>query len=174
MMIFSMMHLLGLSLGFGVAMALDLILLKNIVRYETFRANHYRMIYQFSVFVTFGLCLLWISGFGFLWEYYQHEPQKLCNPKIWAKVCIVIILTFNGIFIHYNLIPKLKTCVGRKLMDHLEDRQLRLISTSGATSVVGWVIPFICGTVPMLNNVYPFSGLLFCIFNGAALCHYCR
>ena len=161
MIIFTITHLLGLSLGFGVAMALDFILLKNIVRNETFRANHYRIIYQLSLFVTFGLCLLWISGFGFLWHYLQTDPQKLCNPKIWAKLCFVFLLTCNGVFIHIYLIPKLKTCIGRKLMDHLSDHQLRLISTTGAISMVGWVIPFICGTVSELNYVYPFNGLMF-------------
>jgi len=161
MMMFSIMHLLGLSLGFGVAMALDFILLKNIVRNETFRANHYRMIYQFAIFVTFGLAVLWISGIGFLWHYFQNAPEKLCNPKIWAKLSFVVILTCNGILIHHYLIPKLKTCIGRKLMDHLEDKQLRLISTSGAVSMVGWTIPFICGTVSELNYVYPFTGLMF-------------
>ena len=155
------MHLLGLSLGFGVAMALDFILLKNIVRNETFKASHYRMIYQFSIFVTFGLAVLWISGFGFLWQYFQHSPEKLCNPKIWAKLIFVILLTCNGILIHYYLIPKLKTCIGRKLLDHMQDKQLRLISTSGAVSIVGWTIPFICGTVSELNYVYPFTGLIF-------------
>ncbi len=46
-------------------------------------------------------------------------------------------------------------------MDHLTDRQLRLISTTGAISMVGWAIPFICGTVSELNYVYPFTGLMF-------------
>ena len=161
MIMFTIIHLLGLSLGFGVAMALDFILLKNIVRNEIFRANHYRMIYQFSIFVTFGLCLLWISGIGFLWQYFLHSPEKLCNPKIWAKLCFVVILTGNGILIHHYLIPKLKTCVGKKLMNHMQDMQLRLISTSGAISMVAWMIPFICGTVSELNYVYPFSGLMF-------------
>ena len=49
-----------------------------------------------------GLLILWLTGLGFLWLYWQFEPELLGNPKIWAKVVIVMVLTVV-IFIAYSI-----------------------------------------------------------------------
>ena len=80
-----------LVLGFGGAVFLDL----TLSRYRQ-SAELVANVDWISRFVALGLLMLWISGFGFLLLYLATEPEKVLNPKIWAKTVIVGILTVNG------------------------------------------------------------------------------
>ena len=157
MSIFTLLHILGVAFGLGIATGMDLLLIKHILTKKTLRQAQYLFIKQLSSLVTWGLILLWFSGVGFLWKYQQVSPEKLLNPKIWSKLMIVTILTINGIFIHHYLLPKLKGCIGKCVDEVCSYNEMALIFSSGAVSMVSWYVPFIYGTVPQLNFAYSFS-----------------
>ena len=173
MSIFTLLHILGVAFGLGIATGMDLLLIKHILTKKKLRQAQYLFIKQLSSFVTWGLVLLWISGVGFLWKYQQFSPEKLLNPKIWSKLTIVTILTTNGIFIHHYLLPKLKNCIGKRVNEVCSYNEMALIFSSGALSMVSWYVPFIYGTVPQLNfaySFYVFSVVYMTIATGAILC----
>ena len=154
---FTLLHILGVAFGLGIATGMDLLLAKHIITKRTLTESRYNVLEQLSRIVTWGLILLWISGIGFLWKYQQVSPEKLLNPKIWSKLMIVSILTINGIFIHHYLLPKLKRCIGTRVDYVCNNREMAMIFSSGAISMVSWYIPFIYGTVPALNFAFSFT-----------------
>ena len=89
-------HLLGLALGFGVAIIADLSASRTLVRplsiaeIETLERYH-RM-------VAVGLSLFWISGLVLLWLRTGFDPENF-SPKLLAKLGVVTLLTFNAILI---------------------------------------------------------------------------
>ena len=154
---FTLLHILGVAFGLGIATGMDLLLVKNIITKRTLTESRYNVLEQLSKIVTWGLILLWISGIGFLWTYQQVSPEKLLNPKIWSKLMIVTILTVNGIFIHHFLLPKLKRCINKRVDQVCSYKEMAVIFSSGAISMVSWYIPFIYGTVPQLNFAFSFT-----------------
>lgn len=143
-------HLIGLCLGLGGAVLMDAII---------FRFFHQQKISedQISIFsflsklLTVGLIILWLTGLGFLAIYYVQDASKLANPKIWGKVSIVVILTLNGAFLHYKILPMLQSFVGHRLFDKSTQRQNWMMIFAGTVSVVSWFLPFLLGVSKELN-----------------------
>lgn len=152
-------HLIGLMLGFGVAVFLDLYLLRYLF-HRTITPEVVQTARFGSKIVNFGLILLWATGLGFLWHYQLVSPEKLGNPKIWAKLSIVVLLTLNGIAIHLIILPKLKTKIGSSLLSN-ESKAIRYgLLFSGAVSGVSWTMAMGLGAIKEINNIVNASTLL--------------
>lgn len=152
-------HLCGLVLGVGAATLLDLI----IARFVLMRGISFEHVYVVdfsSKIVTIGLVLLWISGIGFLVHYGIFEPAKLQNPKIWAKIAIVAVLSVNGLLVHYFVLPRIRNQVGKRLLDGLSPFNCSLVLLAGTVSVISWYVPLILGAIPQLNYVVPAEVIL--------------
>ncbi len=137
-------HFCGLALGVGAATLLDLI----IARFILMRGISYEHVYVVdfsSKIVTIGLGLLWISGIGFLVHYGVFDPAKLQNPKIWAKIAIVAVLSINGLLVHYFVLPRIRNS---------------LVLLAGTVSAISWYVPLILGAIPQLNFVVPAEVIL--------------
>lgn len=152
-------HFCGLVLGVGAATLLDLI----IARFILMRGISFEHVYVVdfsSKIVTIGLGLLWVSGIGFLIHYGVFEPAKLQNPKIWAKIAIVAVLSVNGLLVHYFVLPRIRNQVGKRLLDGLSPFDCSLVLLAGTVSVVSWYVPLILGAIPQLNYVVPAEVIL--------------
>ncbi|MBD9511202.1 hypothetical protein IB265_31035 [Ensifer sp. ENS10] len=148
-----LVHFSGLVLGLGGAVFLDLMLSRYrrmIVSSEL--VEHVEWI---SRFIAAGLLLLWASGLGFLLLYQVTEPEKLLNPKIWAKVTIVSILTVNGFAIHRFVIPFIRRQIGSTLLSEIRPATKTALIGCGVISIVSWSVPVILGAAPQLNFVVP-------------------
>jgi hypothetical protein len=93
------LHLIGLAVGVGAATLLDLIIMRFMVLGRISR-EHVKVVHLAAQLVAAGLVLLWITGLSFLYHYYIYTPDSLANPKVHAKIAIVLILTLNGILVH--------------------------------------------------------------------------
>ena len=144
------LHLLGLVLGLGAATMLDLIIVR-FVGSRTVTHEYWSVISLLSKAVTGGLVLLWISGIGFLTHYAFFNPTLLTNPKIWAKITIVGVLSLNGVFIHRVVLPLVRQQVGGPLFEGLTNFQRSCLLASGAISGMSWWIPLGLGAFPQLN-----------------------
>lgn len=144
------LHLLGLVLGLGAATMLDLIIVR-FVGSRTVTHEYWSVISLLSKAVTGGLVLLWISGIGFLTHYALFNPTLLTNPKIWAKITIVGVLSLNGVFIHRVVLPLVRQQVGGPLFEGLTNCQRSCLLASGAISGMSWWIPLGLGAFPQLN-----------------------
>ncbi|MEJ6781713.1 hypothetical protein [Aminobacter sp. Piv2-1] len=153
-----LIHFGGLVLGFGGALFLDLLLSRY--RRSPLTAELVGNVEWISRFVALGLALLWFSGVGFLLLYQATEPEKLLNPKIWAKVTIVSILTLNGIAIHRLVLPFLNQRIGSRLLDGITPGRKAALIGCGVVSAVSWTMPVILGAAPQLNFVVPCAIIL--------------
>ena len=145
-------HIFGLVLGLGAATLLDLLLIRY-VRSEPIAREQYATVKFASHVVTAGLAILWITGFGFLAHYYAFTPEKLGNPKIYAKMSIVLILTLNGIFIHKAVLPYMRQRIGHHFFDGMNRWRRTTFLASGAISATSWYVPMLLGKIPQFNFV---------------------
>jgi hypothetical protein len=144
------LHLLGIVFGLGAASMLDLIIVRFIGS-RTVTHEYWSVISLASKAVTGGLVLLWISGVGFLIHYTFFNPTLLMNPKVWAKILIVGVLSLNGVFIHRVVLPLVRQQVGGPLFEGLTDFQRSCLLASGVVSGISWWIPLGLGAFPQLN-----------------------
>ena len=121
--ILRLVHLTGLIMGFGGAVLAD---------YTIFSHGVIRPVGNYTIFqtrllshiVSIGLCILWVSGFALIMVKLQFQPDFMQNPKVWAKIVVVVMLTINGILVHRFIFPLVTRSQGRRLFDGLNVRQI--------------------------------------------------
>ena len=143
-------HLMGLCIGLGGAIIMDAIIFK-FFHHQKITQDQVSLFTFMSKLVTAGLVILWLTGLGFLAIYYFQDAAKLANPKIWGKVSIVTILTLNGVFLHYKILPLVKAFVGNTLFAISTPKQNLLMVATGTVSAVSWFIPFFLGVAKEFN-----------------------
>lgn len=153
------LHFVGLAAGLGGATLLDLMLLRFFVRQQI--CAEQVAVFEFSSkVVNTGLKLLWLTGFGFLLHYALFDPVNLQNPKVHAKLAVVVILTLNGVFIHMTVLPHLRRQIGRTLFHGTGGLQRSVFVVSGAVSAVSWYTPVVLGVFSQLNFSVPATQIL--------------
>ena len=152
-------HIFGLVLGVGAATLLDLIIARFILM-RGITPEHVYVVDFSSRIITIGLALLWISGIGFLIHYGVFEPAKLQNPKIWAKIAIVAVLSANGLLVHYFVLPRIRNQVGKRLFDGLSPFDCSLVLLAGTVSVISWVCAADTWRDSQLNYIVPAEVIL--------------
>jgi len=119
--------------------------------------------------------MLWVSGLAFLVYYWAFDADKLGNPKIWAKLSIVGVLSVNAVFLHKAVLPVVDQQVARTLFDGVSLYQRVLMVVGGATSITCWYVPVALATIPQFNNSMPANQIwaMFCALlianNGLAI-----
>jgi len=152
-------HVLGLMTGFGVAIFLDLVLVRHLYA-RKITLQTCEIIELGSKLVGAGLALLWITGVGFLILYGYESPDKLANPKIWAKVPVVVVLTLNGFALHRYILPQLKRNIGATLWQDNNMGQNVTGLVLGAVSFTSWSFAFVLGMTREFNFTYSSLTLL--------------
>ncbi|GFM79155.1 MULTISPECIES: hypothetical protein [Pseudomonas] len=153
------LHLLGLCFGLGGATMLDYWILRW-MRKGSLPVEIKSTFTFISTVVAIGLGLLWLSGLGFLALYGLESPEKLSNPKLWAKVCIVSALTLNGMLIHVFVLPVVLRDMSQPILDGVSRSRIAIFLASGALSAISWYTAFALGIFRELNNSVSFSLLI--------------
>lgn len=153
---FVLLHLTGFALGAGGALLLDLFTAWRLRDAGRLTADEVRLCRAGARAVGAGLALLWLSGIAFLVLYAANQPQALDNPKLWAKITVVSVLTVNGMFLHRRVFASMEEGRGWTPQGDL----LRRYSILVAVSVASWVTATLLGTVKELNGVAPYATLL--------------
>ena len=160
-------HLLGLIMGLGGAVLLDAtVFTRGVIRPVSQYTIHQAEV--LSRVVSSGLVILWSTGIGLIWVNLMDKPEYLSNPKLWAKIAIVGVLTANGVFIHVKVLPMLKQRIGMRLFEDVSRIQTAALTLIGALSFVSWTTPFILGKASELNFVTPMS-LIIAIYLAAVI-----
>ncbi|WP_232628999.1 hypothetical protein [Methylobacterium sp. Leaf118] len=145
------LHLIGLCLGLGGATMLDFWILRW-MRWGGLPPEIARTFLFVSKVVSVGIALLWISGLGFLALYAIEAPEKLSNPKLVAKIVIVLALTVNGLLIHALVLPRVLRDVSRPMFEGVSHISTVIFLVSGAVSGVSWYAAFALGLMRELNG----------------------
>jgi hypothetical protein len=152
-------HLMGLIMGLGGAVLLDLtILTRGVIR--PVGKFTLEQLHSLSRAVSLGLFVLWATGGLLIWMNLQEKPDYLQNPKLWAKIVIVVILTLNGLLIHRYVMPFMERRIGNRLFDGVSNRMIAGFTFVASVSVVSWFTPFVLGKASELNFVTPMSVIL--------------
>lgn len=168
--ILQILHLAGLIVGGGGILIVDMALLRRLY-HEPVDQSVCDFVESGSRFVTAGFVLLWLTGLGFLAHYMLFYPEKLVNPKLWAKLTIVSLMTLNAIVIHEIALPALRRHIGRPLLAGLPLSAALPWLVVAILSSTGWIAAFLLGKLRELNNVVPGLSLLsfFGLFVAACL-----
>ncbi|MBX8567495.1 hypothetical protein K5D44_22575 [Pseudomonas cichorii] len=153
------LHLLGLCFGLGGATMLDYWILRW-MRKGSLPVEIKSTFTFISTVVAIGLGLLWLSGLGFLALYGLESPEKLSNPKLWAKVCIVAALTLNGMLIHVFVLPVVLRDMSQPILEGVSRTRIAIFLVSGALSAMSWYTAFALGIFRELNNGVSFNLLI--------------
>src|SRR5882724_1881112 len=156
----TMGHLIGLTIGLGGATILDIIMLRLGIQGKAIAQSDVNIVALVSKLVTWALVALWVSGIGFEIQSWFVSPEIMANPKVYAKLAIVVILTVNGMVLHSRVLPIVYRRVGQPLFDGLHGRELNLMLSCGTISMFSWYIPFFLGIAREMNFVVPASYIL--------------
>ncbi len=153
------LHLVGLCFGLGGATMLDFWILRW-MRWGGLPPEIARIFLFVSKVCTVGIVLLWLSGLGFLAVYATESPEKLQNPKLWAKITVVVVLTLNGLVIHSAILPGILRDVGRPMLDGISGARTGIFLVSGAVSGMSWYTAFALGLMRELNGTVAYGTLI--------------
>ncbi len=103
-MILVFVHLLAAAMALGAIVATDLRLLSKLSQDRIRIAPPNEFVARI---VMLALLMLYITGAGIVWHGVQTRPDYLLNPKLQAKVLLVVLLTCNAFILHRITFPRL-------------------------------------------------------------------
>lgn len=142
-------HLIGLALGFGVAMLADLYAFRSLLiplrdqDFETLERMHHA--------VSVGLCILWGSGLGLLIMRTGLDPAAF-SPKLLMKLAVVLFLTANAIVIGRVALPTMEDFAELRFgeLPALERAKLSVVA---GLSFAFWVSALALGAFSQMKTV---------------------
>ncbi|HJL55601.1 MAG: hypothetical protein QGH85_02745 [Candidatus Pacebacteria bacterium] len=98
-------HLVGVALGVGGATFVGILYMKAMKDGKIDPMEGEWLSVVFTV-LRIGLVILVISGFGFFLEYrFTGQEERLLDPRLWAKMTIILVLVFNALLIQMRKVP---------------------------------------------------------------------
>jgi hypothetical protein len=151
-------HLIACCVAIGLVLTSDIAMVKQLYRGETASAADTRHLEMLQKTVATALIALWISGAAVVlldastkgWAYFA-------NPKLQAKISIVVLLTLNGFVLHHKVLPWMQKA-GSLLK--LSFSQTLLAIFAGAVSGVSWFYAALLGVGKPLSWRYSLVELM--------------
>lgn len=169
--IYTILHLLGVTLGAGGSFMSDVIFITT-TKDKVLDKSEFNILTKGSMVVWIGLLLLVISG-ALL---FSLDPNTyLSSSKFILKMIIVGVIAINGLIFHIYHTRRLRSLVGEHLSVSADFiRYSRGMYYSGALSMVSWVSALILGGLRMIPvsvalGLGIYSGLVVCALIGAEL-----
>lgn len=147
-------HVLGVTFGVGGVAILDAYMLRYI-RGAAITPSGLDMIRFISVFVKVGLVAVWASGIAIIGFAPDGAASILANPKVQAKLVIVVVLTLNALAIETVALPLVARNLGTGLFAGVGQMHRTLLLASAAVSSASWFFPLVLGLARELNHVVP-------------------
>jgi hypothetical protein len=156
-------HLLACCVAIGTIVTSDIAMVRQLLspalNPEREAASHLRVL---QLTVSRALWLLWITGAAIIAvDVADKGLDYLGNPKLQAKLAIVLLLTLNGMVLHRYVLPAMAQ--GGSLLQ-LPVAQRRLAILAGTISGVSWLYAAMLGigrplawkySLPQLMSAYP-------------------
>ncbi|MEK7499442.1 MAG: hypothetical protein AAB649_02455 [Patescibacteria group bacterium] len=150
------LHIIGTVLGAGAATVTDYLVFKFSKDIKIDK-DEFQILHTISDLIWAGLFLLLMTGLGFIYLHitdFGNVRDAYSLDKIWAKITIVIILTLNGFFVHYFVLPTLKQRLGKTLATPSFIKKSFFIFSPGAISAVSWYSALVLGAWRGLEASY--------------------
>lgn len=151
-------HLIACCVAVGLILTSDVAMIRNLLRGEATEPDHSRHLEQLKKSVSLALIVLWVSGIGIVGlDYAGKGMEYFLNPKLQAKVTIVILLTLNGFLLHNTIMPTLQKA-GSLL--NLTPNLRTLALFAGSVSAVSWFYAAMLGIGRPLAWKYSLTELM--------------
>ncbi len=131
------LHLIACCVAIGLVLTSDIAMVKKLITGDTAASgSDAEHLDHLQTTVSRALLALWITGIAVValdasvkgWNYFA-------NPKLQAKIGLVVLLTINGVLLHRTVLPLMQKA-GSLLQ--LKPSQLHLTLFAGAVSAVTW------------------------------------
>jgi len=156
-------HLLAGSMALGAIVATDLRLLSKLAQDRVRIAPPNRFVTRI---VTIALIVLCLSGVAIVWLASLERPDSLANPKLQAKIALVLLLTVNAFVLHRFTFPRLAR--GRRVAKwQLAD--WLIVAVPVAASNFLWLFVAFLGIARAWNHVVPLRDILWIAACGYAV-----
>ena len=148
-------HLLGLVLGLGGALILDVMIFHFLNNFKI-STREAVIMHLLSQMIVLGLILLFISGVAIMFTDLQGYLE---NPRFLMKMTVVGVVALNGVVLNLYVAPKMELISLRE-----EDRESNqaLVKVSfivGAVSAISWLTAFFLAMIDVLE-IFSFVTLL--------------
>lgn len=151
-------HLLACCVAIGLVLTSDIAMVRDILKRTMFTEHDNAHMESLQKSVVVALICLWVTGTAIIGiDYLDKGLEYFMNPKLHAKVIIVVLLTYNGILLHRLVLPALQKA-GSLLDLEFSARMLALFC--GALSAVSWLYAAMLGVGRPLAWKYSLSDLL--------------
>ncbi|TVR37343.1 MAG: hypothetical protein EA390_00135 [Balneolaceae bacterium] len=148
-------HLLGLVLGLGGALILD-VMIFHFLNNLTISSREAVIMHLISQMIILGLALLIVSGFALT----LISPEVyLENPRFLMKMTAVGVVTINGVLLNLFVVPKMEQISFQKGEIEKNTGLIRGAFVAGAVSMISWLSVFILAMINPLE-AYSFETLL--------------
>jgi hypothetical protein len=121
-------HLIACCVAIGLVLTSDIAMVKQLLQGDSAGPSDYEHMDSLQKTVSRALAVLWVTGVAIIamdvsakgWGYFA-------NPKIQAKIGLVVLLTINGVLLHKTVLPLLHK-VGSLLNLTVSQRLLALFA----------------------------------------------
>lgn len=150
-------HLIACCVAIGLVISSDLKMVRELLAGNFERQDPVHLDAMQST-ITKSLVVLWLTGATLIWiDVSAKDFSYFQNPKIQAKIAMVILLTLNGFLLHAAVMPAIKKA-GSLLRLNPGRRVLALFA--GAVSAVSWFYAAMLGVGRPLAWKYSLVELL--------------
>jgi hypothetical protein len=151
-------HLIACCVAIGLVLTSDISMVKDLFKGDPDTRVDNQHMNQLQRSVAIALTGLWISGVAMVsldasvkgWQYFA-------NPKLQAKILIVVLLTLNGVVLHQLILPWLQRA-GSLLK--LSFSQMLMAIFAGSVSGVSWFYAALLGVGKPLAWRYSLMDLI--------------
>ncbi|VVP92374.1 hypothetical protein PS918_03365 [Pseudomonas fluorescens] len=151
-------HLVACCVAIGLVLTSDMAMVRDMLKRKALTEHDHAHMESLQRSVVMALIGLWVTGAAIIGiDYLGKGMEYFMNPKLHAKVIIVLLLTYNGIVLHRLVLPALQKA-GSLLELGFSARMLALFC--GSLSAVSWMYAALLGVGRPLAWKYSLSELL--------------
>jgi hypothetical protein len=151
-------HLIACCVAIGLVLTHDLAVVKELLRGRAAAHTDPKELATLQTTVSRALAVLWVTGVAIIaldvsakgWAYFG-------NPKLQAKIALVMLLTLNGVLLHQTVLPMMQKA-GSLLKLNFDQRLLAVFG--GAVSAVTWFYAAFMGVARPLAWKFSLTELL--------------
>ena len=143
------LHLLGLAIGFGVAIVADISAAR--LMFRPLDTREIDALHRLHRMVSLGLVLFWASGLVLLWLRTGFQPDNF-SAKLMTKLGVVTVLTANAILIGRLGLPVIQTMRGLRFGALPTNIRFQM-AVLGALSTAGWICALALGVFSQMKTM---------------------
>ena len=149
-------HVLAMIGGFTAMIITEILIFR---KFRIFCQSDFMNVRLLSNVISISLAILWFTGIALVFVGYLNDPNYVTNQKIWGKVAVVSIMTINGFYISYRVMPRIEGLQWRNTLvsNNFESISFRF---SFVLSLAGWLLASFFGIARFMNFTYHMFSIL--------------